>query len=502
MSTNFKPSLPSIFPQEEVKVKEEQHRYNVFEGQNGELEEKEYVLKKAPIDEIVKVTGISEDKVTEFEKGTDYELGSDKEKIIWQDDPATRPDAGTLFYVTYYSESILSRYLEASEEELESVNEDIEKILSSKFVDKAEGDELDRLGELFGTLGKRNERTDTQYRIYLKSVVQSFISRGTQNGIKTAVSAATDVPVDDITINENFKENEYELVVIPNNPVSAQVIQNVADIADPSGINQIRTRFTPEEDITGVTDASSFKFGTDVSERLSLNDEVAKSLNDYFEHVASDDDNAVNDGKNSILENQGIDDTASGKSAEVVSDEQAIDDDLSQPPVKEEIDKFKWQGDDDETTWDFFEWTQLIELSRDGGIDELSVSDSIDVPPTDGIVSDGIGITDSVTITISLPSWNKSGWNNFKWTKEDNSTTAITEWNSFSWDNENWAKEYSLRDVAIQQDQTGFSDTASIGQKETTIETAGVTDSKTTTVSSVAWESTSWNSFDWAASDA
>lgn len=288
---NYTPQLPDIFPQGDIKVSKEKHLYKTYEGDSFDpvLEEKEYTIDKAPVKKIIEITGVSSGESKTFVQGTDYVLSSDNERIVWQDDPADRPDAGSLFYITYRCQSIISRYLESSGEELHDIDGDIEEVISSKFVDSATGDNLDEIGKIFGALGQRRGRTDTQYRIYLKSIVQSFISRGTVNGIKVAISAATEVPVKDISIIEDFTKNEYEVVVVPNNPVNGVIIEEIAEIADPSGINQVLTRFTPSPDITGINETIDITEGQQIPDNIGIADTVETVRANRLETVGTAD---------------------------------------------------------------------------------------------------------------------------------------------------------------------------------------------------------------------
>jgi len=173
-----------------------------------------------------------------------YEVTFPSSVLQWQTDGENLPQANSLFYVTYRADSIISRYLDAHEDELDDVEDALQEVINNKFVDSASGDGLDELGKLFGpTIGKRRGRSDAQYRIYLKSVVQSFVSRGTVNGIKLAISAATEVPLEDIVINEDFEQVQYEVQVQAATPVTVELLEEVAEIADPSGVDQVRTRF-------------------------------------------------------------------------------------------------------------------------------------------------------------------------------------------------------------------------------------------------------------------
>jgi hypothetical protein len=232
---------------------------------------------------------ITDENNTTYTEGTDYDLinpdGAATDTIRWDTDNSTPsdsthftatyvvtysdsvlewkpggdnlPEPGRPFFVEYTAPSVISRYLDTSEEKLDSVEDEIRNVIEGKFINTASGSELDEIGKLFGeTIGKRRGRSDTQYRIYLRSVVQSFVSRGTVNGIKLAVSAATEVPLEDITINEDFDNNEYEIVIVAATPVTGSNLEEIAEIADPSGVKQGRTRFTIPFDEVEVNDSN------------------------------------------------------------------------------------------------------------------------------------------------------------------------------------------------------------------------------------------------------
>jgi len=282
--------LPNFFPQQNLSVEREPHRFEVFSTDSEPEPQLEYRLDKAPIDEITRVTGIYQASTIEFTKGEDYELSNDNEKIVWNDTNRT-PVAGTTFYVTYVSDSILKRYLQASNDEIAVTQEAVVDSINRKFINTATGDDLDRIGALFGdVIGARRARDDADYRAYLKSVVQSFISRGTVSGIKLAISAATNVPIEDITIREDFENNQYEVVVIPQTPVTGTTIEEIAEISDPSGVEQVVTRFTPEADTVGVDDAAEFVPSFDVgTDSAFVDDTTANQGTPTFESVASND---------------------------------------------------------------------------------------------------------------------------------------------------------------------------------------------------------------------
>jgi len=257
MSSNT-PVLPSVFPQNNISVSDEPHRYRVFQTSGAPEPQNEYVLDKAPIQRINTVTGVSDGQQITFVENIDYELSADNERIVWNSAASNKPDAGTLFFVTYTSESIISRYIAAPTAELDTAEQKINQSLTSRFIDQATGNDLDRIGALFGpNIGTRDGRSDEQYRFYLKSVVSSFISRGTKNGIKLAIAAAASVDINDVAIEEFFDTNEYDVIVVPNNAVIGSIVEQVAELADPSGVKLRRTRFRPSADEIGIQDSVS-----------------------------------------------------------------------------------------------------------------------------------------------------------------------------------------------------------------------------------------------------
>ena len=272
-------SLPDFFPQQNLVVEREEHTFDVFQKNNSVEPKTAYQLTKAPVDEIIRVTGIYESSTIEFTKGTDYTLSSDKTEILWDEDERT-PVAGTTFFVTYESDSILKRYLAASNDEIEITQGAVVDSITSKFIDTASGDDLDRIGELFGdVIGARRGRVDSDYRAYLKSVVQSFVSRGTIDGIKIAISAATGADIETISIQENFDENTYEVSVIPETPIAGSTIEEIAEIADPSGVEQSLTRFTADEDSVGADDSVFIKDGIAITDTSGSTDDATVGLN-------------------------------------------------------------------------------------------------------------------------------------------------------------------------------------------------------------------------------
>jgi hypothetical protein len=158
--------------------------------------------------------------------GGDYGVVIDDELIDYFPDVLPRDDA-----------TIFRRYVDAFDESIDAHDKGMKYVQFSKYVDIARGRDLDRVGRLFGELGRRGTRDDDEYRAYLRSVVQSFSGRGTVPGLKFAIAAAVDTDVDNITIDEDFVNNEYE-IEIENADTSflSGVVNTLAQLADPSGV--------------------------------------------------------------------------------------------------------------------------------------------------------------------------------------------------------------------------------------------------------------------------
>jgi hypothetical protein len=381
--------LPEIFPVDEIIVKEEEHLFEVFQGDSGPLPKTEYTLDKAPIINIRTVTGTLNGATGhEFTEGVDYELSTDDEDIVWLNND--RPDAGTNFFVTYTTDSILSRYIDSSAEEFESVDEEIIGATQAKFLSDAEGSELDAIGRLFGdVIGKRRGRNDTQYSIYLQSVVQSFISRGTKTGIKLAISAATDVPVADITINEDFTTNQYEVIVIPDTAVRVSLLETIADIADPSGVEQIRTRF-PVFDEMGVDDRTTNRF----SDAETFDEMVVTDANASFRRALND--------------SMAFDDAATLQAKAAIINESLFSDDAATLQAKAA-----------DITDSLF--------SDDAAVLQPKAADLTDVMATDdatastrGATSDDVTADDTAATATTNTAWDSGSWDSMNWTVEHN----------------------------------------------------------------------------------
>ncbi len=317
-----------------------------------------------------------------------YDVTFEDAVIDWEQGGDT-PDAGTLFSVTYRAISLISRYIENSANELRTIEDELDEIIKSKFLDNATGDELDQIGRTFGQIGRRSGRDDTQYRIYLKSVVQSFVSRGTIAGIKAAISAATDVPLEDIQINEDFATNSYEVQIVAATPITVSLLEEVADIADPSGVDQTLTRFTLPEEEMQVDETIDITEGQQIPDEMSVDDATGVFNRANFEDIVLDDALAVNPNKFAVSETAFADDA------------NAID-----PNLTTVLDQMS--GDD----------LAEVDPNTTTASDQASADDTTATPR--GEANEDATADDTVASAQTIVAWDDGDWDNMNWADEHN----------------------------------------------------------------------------------
>jgi len=237
--------FPSIVPTSSITVSDEAHEFEVLNaGDPGESITYEYLLNKAPV---IRVEEVRDSDGIVYEKGTDYDVidadgDGELDTIDW-DVGGERPADNTQFFVTYVCISVISRYVGAYDSELERVNDEVFDVITSRYVDLATGDELDQIGAMFGNIGKRRGRSDQNYRNFLRSIVESFKGRGTVNGIVFTIAAGVNVDDSEVSIIEDLTENAYQIQLEDWAPHSTEAILNLAELADPSGVELLQPIF-------------------------------------------------------------------------------------------------------------------------------------------------------------------------------------------------------------------------------------------------------------------
>lgn len=411
--------LPEFFPQQNITVKKEQHTFTVSNTNSGPQPQYEYTLSKAPVDRITTVKGNFSGKSIEFTSGEDYKLSEDNNKIVWKSDNKN-PTPGTNFYVTYESDSILGRYLSAASDGAETTQEHIVQSVEQKFIAEATGDELDKIGALFGeVVGDRRGKSDEDYRNYLKSAVQSFVSRGTKSGIRLAVSAAVGLPVEQIEVREDFEQGAYFVFFKPNTRIETSTITEVADIADPSGIEYLGAIVGLDSDATTAIEGPK----PDV-ERLEQYDSLDEVPDDFIDPVAA---------KENIF-----------KEVDIFNEnvEEDVVKTFTYDWAKQDItvnsvgsgngwNEFQWGeewGSPKEVdvdivgiNWDFADWNFIPSQGTFGAIggdaESTGVTDNTTLTVADRKPSDDVGSADSVVPNITSAEkyeW-EAGWDTLSW---------------------------------------------------------------------------------------
>jgi hypothetical protein len=161
-----------------------------------------------------------------------YGIGGDYEALVETDTLDILPDI-----LPKSPEKILRRYVDSHDELLTKTDADFSTVIASKYIGEVEGVELDRVGALFGELGRRRGRNDSQYRGYLRSIVKSFDGRGTNPGIKFAIASVVQIEPDDVQIIEDFVNLEDTIRLSKWEAHSTELIFEVFNLASPSGVS-------------------------------------------------------------------------------------------------------------------------------------------------------------------------------------------------------------------------------------------------------------------------
>jgi len=138
-------------------------------------------------------------------------------------------------------DSRLKVIVDALDDELTELEDDTEDVQDSLFVETADGQSLDLIGDDFGQIGQRRGRNDQAYRQFLQSIVPAFDGRGTERDVEVAVAAGIASSPDDVDLIQDFDNQEYE-VVLKNAAWTAHqsgTVRELADLADPVGVDRV-----------------------------------------------------------------------------------------------------------------------------------------------------------------------------------------------------------------------------------------------------------------------
>ena len=114
---------------------------------------------------------------------------------------------------------------------------------------------FDRIGQLFGEIGRRRGRNDREYRRFLNSLVPVLSGRGQVPTLKEAVAISLSMDPESIGVEENFQELEFEIILSDFwESHQGSAIESIVDRAKPSGVEHVSTRYqVPDEELLGAT---------------------------------------------------------------------------------------------------------------------------------------------------------------------------------------------------------------------------------------------------------
>jgi hypothetical protein len=137
------------------------------------------------------------------------------------------------------SQSNFRQWVEAHQDLYNRYDIDLEQIAESHRITEADGDDLDRIGAMFGPLGKRRRRGDYDYREYLTSLANTFSGRGTNEDIRFAIASGVLTDTDVITIREDTQTLSYTLQINDWEGHSTRTVDTLAQLADPSVVERV-----------------------------------------------------------------------------------------------------------------------------------------------------------------------------------------------------------------------------------------------------------------------
>jgi len=288
--------LPDILPVRSIEITETQ-TFQVLDPDGSATPHTVYQPEKAPFTRLVDVS------LGEEGNGQTYAIPDEVEPRDTDGDGTYEkiafvggdlPEDGTEFSITYVADSFLGRHARAHGQELDATSQTIESAIDSKSVETASGQALDLIGRQYGLLGLRRGRNDDVYRNYLKSLVNTFDGRGTQSGVKLAVGSALGLDDEVIELREDFQNTNYDLVISEWSPHATSMIADVADLADPSGVDLSRIVYQIDQDAVRTTDTVTVRFGPVITDAVVTDENVTTTTTPAGDGTWVDSDTASN----------------------------------------------------------------------------------------------------------------------------------------------------------------------------------------------------------------
>lgn len=107
---------------------------------------------------------------------------------------------------------VWSAIIETLADEILELEQAREKVAKGKFVTDAEGEQLNRIGELFD-IERRSDEADDVFRARLQVALRSQITSATVTELENVVSVLLDMPTSEVTIEEPFELNAAHISI-------------------------------------------------------------------------------------------------------------------------------------------------------------------------------------------------------------------------------------------------------------------------------------------------
>lgn len=139
--------------------------------------------------------------------------------------------------------SAFATVVNAITETFSTFETDTNTVQESLFIETANGQSLDLIGEELSIIGRRRGRGDEQYRRFLQGLVPAFDGRGTETDIRIAVAAGVSFDRSEVGIRQDFQNREYQIELFDWIAHDSATTRTLADLADPVAVDRVAPVF-------------------------------------------------------------------------------------------------------------------------------------------------------------------------------------------------------------------------------------------------------------------
>jgi hypothetical protein len=139
----------------------------------------------------------------------------------------------------FREDSDLGAVVDTIDSEFDTFSTDTTDVQDSLFVETAEGQSLDLIGEELSIIARRRGRDDAQYRQFLQGLVPAFDGRGTERDVEVAVAAGVSFDRSEVDLRQDFQNREYEVELFDWIAHDSATTRTLADLADPVAVDRI-----------------------------------------------------------------------------------------------------------------------------------------------------------------------------------------------------------------------------------------------------------------------